>query len=194
LARWDLLNDFLDAYEITVADVRAIISLKFRIYHGSNPNLNLIGTAAAAQRLRSFLRSVKPPIPTDPGFTAIAAGVPNFHDGEVVLVSALCAGGGQYVYTGDKNAIRAMIAFRATEYDAKFRNRVICLEQAILKIIDKFGFGHVRLKISSDLDADAGMASYCFSLGAQAQEMDVRACLEKRIAELQIDCGNLLKI
>lgn len=197
LARWDLLDDFLTAYGITVADIRAIISLRTRVYFGGNrnrPNLSLVGTPAAAERLHRFLQTVKPPLPTDPHFTEIAVGVPNFHDGEVVLVSALCAGGGQYVYTGDKNAIRAMVGFRDTPFDAKFRNRVICLEQAILRIIDKHGFVHAREKISSDIEADQGMRDYCFSLLGQTQEEASRKCLEKKIAELQVDCGGILLI
>lgn len=197
LARWDLLDDFLTAFEITVADVRAIMSLRSRIYYGGvrgKPNLKLLGTAVAAERLFNFLKTVKPPIPTDPDFTILATGVAGFDDGEVVLVSALCAGGGQYVYTGDKRAIRTMVEFRDTEYDVKFRNRVICLEQAILKMIDVFGFAHIRQCISTDFAADTGIEKNCFALGAQTSEKQVRAYLGTKIGELQAECGGILKL
>lgn len=197
LARWDLLDDFLSAYEITVADVRAILSLRRRLHHGgvrTKPNLKLCGTAAAADRLFDFLQTVKPPIPTDPGFTSRAAGVVGFDDGEVVLVSALCAGGGQYVYTGDKRAIKAMVEFRDTEYDVKFRNRVICLEQAILRMIEKHGFAHIRHSICADLAADTGIGTNCFSLAAQTPEDHVRSYLTTKITELQTDCGGILQV
>lgn len=195
LARWDLLDDFLTAYGITTADVRAIISLRRRLYHDSariKPNLGLCGTAIAANRLYNFLQAVKPPIPTDPDFTSLATGIANFDDGEVVLVSALCAGGGQYVYTGDKRAIKAMVGFRDTEFDAKFRNRIICLEQAILRMLDKHGFAYIRQSISSDLAADVGIGTNCFALAGQTPEEFVRTYLEEKITELQADCGGIL--
>jgi hypothetical protein len=197
LARWDLLSEFLEAYEITVSDVRAILTLRSRVYYGgvrSKPNLKLCGTTAAAERLFNFLQTVKPPIPTDPDFTSLATGVTGFDDGEVVLVSALCAGGGQYVYTGDKRAIKTMVEFRDTEYDVKFRNRVICLEQALLRMIDKHGFAHIRQSITADLAADTGIGTNCFSLAAQTPEDHVRTYLATKITELQTDCGGILRM
>lgn len=197
LARWDLLEGYLQAYQISVTDVRAIISLRRRLYFDPatrhKPNLKFCGTAIAAKRLFSFLTTVKPPIPTDPDFTALATGVEHFDDGEVVLVSALCAGGGQYVYTGDKRAIRAMASFRETEFDAKFRNRVVCLEQAILAMIDHLGFVAVRQAIAADFAADDGIGLHCFSSGAQTSEEQVRSYLVTKVAALQLECGGILK-
>lgn len=197
LARWDLLDDYLQAFDISIADVRAIVSLRHRLYLDQarrKPNLKLVGSAAAAERLQLFLATVKPPIPTDPHFNSVATGIDDFDAGEVVLVSALVAGGGQYVYTGDKRAIKAMATFKDTPFDAKLRNRVVCLEQAILAIIDKFGFAHVRQSIAADFAADQGIEKNCFSMAAQTPEQHVRTYLAAKIAELQEDCGGILKI
>lgn len=196
LARWDLLHAYLEAFEIVIADVRVIGTLRRRLYFDTarhKPNLRLCGTAVACERLFNFLKTVKPPLPTDLDFTALATGVEDFEDGEVVLVSALCAGGGQYVYTGDKRAIRAMASFRETEFDAKFRDRVVCLEQALLTMINKLGFAYIRQCISSDFSADTGIEKKCFSIAAQTQEPHVRNYLENEIRELQAECGGILK-
>lgn len=192
-ARWDLLEEFVTAFGIGSSDVRAIHTLRGRLVTNGSANISLCGTAAAAYRLQKFLSNASAPIPVDHNFVIAAIGVAGLDAGEVTLLGALCGGGGTYFYTGDKRAIQALSALNGGEFEPKYKGKIICLEQALQFMIDQLGFGNIRDKLCSDLDADSGIANLLVG-GAQTSENVFSAGLLGKITQLQMQCGGLLRI
>jgi hypothetical protein len=192
LARWDLLDAFLNVVNATTRHVRVINSLRFRtgIAKGK-PNLQLLGTAAAASRLDSFLRNTGPPTPIDNDFIAAATGKLNLDHGEIVLLAGLCHGAGHFFYTGDKRAIAALSAFVGTPYESKLKGRIVCLEQVIHRIVENHGIGTLRQNIAADLDADPGIANLLVG-GAQTSAATLLTGLRSECHDLLQRSGGLL--
>lgn len=193
LARWDLLEEFVTAFDIGSSDVRPIPNLRGRLVTNGTANTSLCGTAAAAHRLHKFLSKASAPIPVDNNFVVAAIGIVGLDAGEVTLLGALCGGGGTYFYTGDKRAIQALSALNGGQFDPKYRGKIICLEQALQFMINRLGFGNIRDKLCSDLDADSGIANLLVG-GAQTSEDVFSAGLLGKINHLQAQCGGLLRI
>lgn len=193
LARWDLLGDFIAVVNTTPRNVRVIHSLRARTkLPTGQPNLRLMGTAVAARRAHDFLTYAGPPRPIDSAFLAEYANkIQNLDEGELILVSALIAGGGDYFYTGDKRAIKALSHFVGTSYDDRLRGRIICLEQVLYRIITENGIGNIRANIASDLTADPGVADKLVG-GAQTPEDTFKTGLRSRIEEIHASSGGLL--
>lgn len=193
LARWDLLDEFVTSFGISASDIRAIPSLRGRLVTNGSANTSLCGNAAAAFRLQKFLSKASAPIPVDNSFVVAAFGISGLDAGEVTLLGALCGGGGTYFYTGDKNAIRALSGLNGSQFEPKYKGKIICLEQALQFMINQLGFGNIRDKLCSDLDTDPGIANLLVG-GAQTSEKTFSAGLLGQINSLQSQCGNLLRI
>lgn len=192
LARWNLLDDFLQVANATSRQVRVIHSLRARTgIAAGNPNLKLLGTAAAAKRLENFLVYAGTPTPIDRDFMAAGTSVQDLDVGELTLLAALCAGAGNYFYTGDKRAIRALSVFVGTPFEAKLRSRIICLEQVLFRIIDVKGIGTLRENIAADLTADPGIANMLVG-GAQTPSNTFLSSLKSVCSQLHVDSGGLL--
>lgn len=192
LARWDLLEEFLAAFGATPRHIRAIFTLRRRLFANGNANLSLCGTPSAARRLDQFLLNSSTATPVDFDFVAAATGLNSLDAGEVTLLGALCAGGGNYFYTGDKRAIKALTALNGSQFEEKYKGKIICLEQALLFMIGKLGFGSIRDKLCSDPDADPGIADLLVG-GAQTSTEAFCAGLRIKVDRLQADCGGLLR-
>ena len=192
LARWDLLDDFLQVVNTTTRQIRVINSLRARTGIAvGKPNLKLLGTAAAAKRLEHFLLYTATPTPIDNDFMAAGAGVQDLDVGELTLLAALCAGAGDYFYTGDKRAIRALATFVGTPFEQKLRGRIICLDQVIYRIIHDRGIGTLRENIAADPAADAGIANMLVG-GAQTPSDALKMSLRSECSQLHAGSGKLL--
>lgn len=194
LARWDLLGEFVAAFGTNPRYVRALVSLRGRaVSSDGHPNLRLCGTAGAAHRLKAFLSTASAPLPVDQAFLAVATGIGNLDFGEATLLGALCGGGGNYFYTGDKRAIKALAQLNGGQFDSKYRGKIICLEQALLFMIEQQGFGVIRDGLCSDLAADQGIANLLVG-GAQTSRETFCKGLRSEIDQLQTECGGLLRL
>ena len=114
--------------------------------------------------------------------------------GESVLIAAAYGSASKILFTGDKRAIKALANHPSIE---KLRSglvgKLICVEQAVLMLIDRHGFEPVRsnivatLQVNSDLDT---ALRACFGSGMLATEENVISALESYVTELReiADC------
>ncbi len=112
--------------------------------------------------------------------------------GEAILFSASAHYAGCLVSTGDKRSLRALATLpNAQPIIDRLAGRVICFEQIVLRIIDRFGFDLVRSKVVPASDCDTALRA-AFGSGLEATEESVRHCLAAYIGYLRDETGPLL--
>jgi hypothetical protein len=68
----------------------------------------------------------------------------NIDRGEALLISATANVDVFWLTTGDKRCINAVASSGLEDIERRLAGRVVCLEQVILKLIDREGFELVR--------------------------------------------------
>ncbi|WP_146601359.1 hypothetical protein [Novipirellula aureliae] len=121
---------------------------------------------------------------------------PKIDAGEAVLFSAAYGEPSVIVCTGDKRAIRALAEHPlVTDFEAGFRRKFLCIEQALLLAIREHGFDpilrKVNLGLSESLPLDTAIRS-SFGSGRDSTEENVISSLTGYIEDLRKDVGDLL--
>ena len=68
---------------------------------------------------------------------------------------------------------------------------MICFEQIVMRIINRFGFDHVRSRIVPASDCDTALRA-AFGSGLEATEESVMHCLTAYVEYLRHETGPLL--
>lgn len=112
--------------------------------------------------------------------------------GEAVLFSATALFPDFLLATGDKNSLRALSANAACQSVCqRLAGKVICFEQIVVRIMDRFGFPVVRDKVVPVRACDTALRAV-FGSGLDATEENVRAGLDSYISDLRRQTGGLL--
>lgn len=190
LCSYELIEDLATAIGVTLADFFILSQLKYQL-HLSKPDkaLKKLGTPQAvqqAQRLVSQASEVV--VMADSANYVLLDGTPDVDGGELALFAALCESPSTGLVTGDK---RALVAFGKVTgpIESKFTwAQILCLEEAIARLIDHFGLDHVskairthpgtntalemifgRTSASEAKDVNEGLASYLNDLVTATQ-------------------------
>ena len=114
--------------------------------------------------------------------------------GEAILISYVSYLNAQnntsYLLTGDKRCLRALINSGFTDIIAPLQGKIWCLEQLILKNIDKFGFDYVKNNIIPVNDCDV-VLKVAFASELTTFENSINA-LKSYIKDLRQETGKLL--
>ena len=190
LAIRDLLDDALTAFDATRGDVYVIPTLKYRIGIG-RPYLKVVTRLGetVATRLVEFLGSVQE-INTyseeDHQLLESLDDSVGIDPGEIVLLSATAIHSDYFLLTGDKRCLRAVISRPGcADIARRIRGKVVCFEQIICRIIDHFGFDHVKSKVLPALHTRDTALRAAFGSGIHATEDNTRSCLRSYIDELR---------
>lgn len=121
---------------------------------------------------------------------------PGIDAGEAVLIAAAHNRESVLVCTGDKKALRALARHPATaELASGLRGKLLCVEQAFLLVIDRYGFEGVRDRIvralAENTSVDSALRS-AFGSADDATEGNVRSALHSYVRELHDVLGDLL--
>jgi hypothetical protein len=112
--------------------------------------------------------------------------------GEATLVAATCEVLPFVLMTGDKRCLQVLAAqAELAEVRQRLQGRVICLEQVILRLIQRSGFDWVKARVVPMMACDMALQA-CFGSGALATETNVVEALEGYIATLRQDAPGLL--
>jgi hypothetical protein len=112
--------------------------------------------------------------------------------GEATLVAATCEVLPFVLMTGDKRCLQVLAAqAELAEVRQRLQGRVICLEQVILRLIQRSGFDWVKARVVPMMACDMALRA-CFGSGALATETNVVEALEGYIATLRQDAPGLL--
>ena len=96
-----------------------------------------------------------------------------------------------FVFTGDKNYLRALAAVRLPTFQEILNHRFWCLEQLILRDIQAYGFEAVRDKVVPVRECDKAIKAV-FGSGALSTEPNAVDALTSYIETLRQETGDLL--
>ena len=190
LAICDLLDDALEAFDATRADVLVIPTLKNRIGIGvPRPKVvNRLGEEVAA-RLIEFLSTIKEIddySAEDHDLLESLDESVEIDAGEIILLAATAKISDFRLLTGDKRCICAVASCPECAYiAARIKGRVVCFEQIICRIIESAGFDSIRAKVAPVLhNCDTALRA-AFGSGIHSTESNTVACLQSYITEIR---------
>jgi hypothetical protein len=96
-----------------------------------------------------------------------------------------------FIFTGDKNYLRALAAVSLPTFQETLKHRFWCLEQLILRDIETYGFESVRDKVVPARECDQSIKAV-FGSGALSTEQNAIATLTNYIETLRQETGDLL--
>lgn len=149
--------------------------------------------AAVFDRLAGFLGKVQVVQQApDPEEQRLFDDVVGIDAGEAILFSATAAFGNFILATGDKRSLKALAEVEGAEsVTARLSGRVICLEQIMVRIMNRYGFDLLRERVVPVVDCDTALSAV-FGSGLSAVETNVRHSLNSYIEHLRGECGGLL--
>ncbi len=112
--------------------------------------------------------------------------------GEATLIAATRGVASFVLMTGDKRCLQVLaVQTDLAEVSERLQGRVICLEQVILRLIQRSGFDWVKARVVPMMACDMALQA-CFGSGELATEKNVVVALEGYIATLRQDAPGLL--
>ena len=192
LASCDLLDDSLLVLGAARSEVSVLPTLKYRFGLGDNEKARRKRQKSEAQygtevvrRLLDFLKDVDE-IDTPPSEDLlIFQDLMGIDAGEAILLSVAMRTSSSLVLTGDKRCLETLATHPGCLSIAEgLRGRMVCFEQMIQRLINRFGFNHVRGKVATGLDCDHVLRS-AFGSGLQATEINAVPCLDQEILRIR---------
>lgn len=192
LAYLDLLELGVEACGAQIASARVLPTARFKLLVTKPAKGIERHGAAMHERLTRFLTQVEACPEAPAGDDASLKDV--LDAGEAILVSHASRSDGAMLATGDKRAIRSLAAApMCAAITERLRGRVVCLEQVLLRIVERVGFEVVRDRIVATGDIAFDMAvQAAFGSGSQAEERNACGSLERRVRELQREAAGML--
>ncbi len=112
------------------------------------------------------------------------------NEGETELILATAYIGDFVILTGDKKCLQALPRIPLSIY-ARLQGRMVCLEQIILKLIERLGFDQVQSLIQPAIQCDRSIR-ICFGYSQPAPEDQVRTALQNYIDDIHRVAPGLL--
>lgn len=116
------------------------------------------------------------------------------HAGECLLIAMMLIRDLRWLLTGDRAAIEGLgsLAFPAGTDPAPLHGRIVCFEQAIMRLMTAQGAASVRTAICAEREVDANLRA-CFSCASpEVGETSWREGLDSHIGALRHGAGALL--
>lgn len=186
LAHWDLLNELPMLTGMEWNELATISSLRYRALRSTeHPDGKLFRTAIAAETVFAAMKHMAD-LP-EPNMTCLAAlqGNTGIDPGEAVLLSILHVSDETRLLTGDRRALRTLAQLDRQIKDS-FCNRILVIEQILIKALDTYGLDWLRERVCQDMHADKAVA-ICMGSRCDAPEASVSCGLNSYICEI----GNL---
>jgi hypothetical protein len=161
LSQYDLLDEFIQAYETSFESIFILSTLKYRAYlKEEERSIEFLGSKEAYDNVVSIVGSCKEAVISDELMKeVIQSDQLNIDHGELILTYCLKETEESKLVTGDKRAVKALSEHSEFNF---CRCKVLILEQILLKMINTLDFGTIRKKISSNPDVDKALR-VCFS-------------------------------
>lgn len=194
LAICNLLEETAGALGVSNSEILVLPTARFKLGVAKNPDKARAQLGNDAfERLKSFFAnvgviSVVPP----PDEQQLFDDAFDIDSGEAILFSASAHYANCIIATGDKRCLRALSCLPNGErIIARVEGRVICLEQIVTRIIDRFGFEVVRDRVFPVCECDTVLRA-AFGSGLMATEENVRHSLTAYTDHLRKETGLLL--
>ena len=185
LAVCDLLDETLQSFEASPADVYVLSTLKFRIGGKRRAQSEQRLGVAAVDRLLRFLalvQEIPKPLPAD---LLKLDDIMGIDIGELILLSTTSLHSEYLFLTGDKRCLKAIVSHpECSEIALRIKGKVVCFEQVLLRLIEQFGFTTVLAKVADVRYCDTALRA-AFGSGLQSTELNSVACLQSYVNELR---------
>lgn len=183
----DEFDAFLDAHKVA-PPWRIVPSAPYVLGVRGRPRPKLWPDPRQISRLKRFFRERCVAVPSAAGSTLSRLDVPGVDAGELLLFANAVEHADVIVFTGDKNALRALASDPSIAADAAtMAGRVVHLESVVEALLPTVGHAQVRAAIVGH-PVDAAM-SRAFALTDDAA---ATKALATSIATLRGQTGNLL--
>ncbi len=194
LASWDLLEEAIKACGFELSDVRFLPTAPYWLRLAGKNKASCKYPPEVQERMKALLAVGKAceddPMQQD----ATLPFVPGIDAGEAILLVQAAGSADSLLTTGDKNCIRAVVSAPAyASIMSRLSGRVLCLEQVLLRAIERLGFDEVKKRVvgSNQLDLDTAVRS-AFGSGMQADDKNACWNLERKVKLLAAEAGGML--
>ena len=160
LCKYELVEDLSAALNISIADCFVLPQLRYQLrLNNLKKATTKLGTLAAVAQAQLLVSSASEIIVlADSANYVLLEGTPDIDGGELALFAALCASSDSKLLTGDKRSLVALCKVEGQVASSSYWARILCTEEAIALIIEKFGWEHVSKKVRSRPDANMGLS------------------------------------
>ena len=178
LAQCDLLDSLPQLFETEISDIYIPSTAKFQLLP-KNPEkaLSKCGNEETLTRIKRFIGSTQD-VPTVENLELLTrlSATPGIHAGEQQLFAAMVGAEDTFMLTGDRNALRAVIASKETNDDLynSMIDRVVTFESALLIALNYYGFTVLKQKLLSCPKPDGVLK---LVVDSEMSEHTLRECL-----------------
>lgn len=190
LAACNLLDDALSALGVSASDVYVLPTAryKFGVTKDRAKSERKYGKEVF-RRIRDFLERVNEIDNLCMDELRLLDDVVDIDHGEATLISATNVHSEYLLATGDKRCLHSLASNESCSPIAdRLRGRAVCLEQVLRKIIEQFGFEHVKKRVvpavCGEPSCDTALRA-AFGSGLDAVESNVVRTLDAYVQELQ---------
>jgi hypothetical protein len=186
----DLLNETMAVLRLSAADVRVLRTARFVFQR----NRQVADRYSEQGRFRAvaFVKSCQTIVEEGGDEFERLQATDGIDIGEARLLAATSGLANFVLMTGDKRCLQVLAAqAELAEVRQRLQGRVICLEQVILRLIQRSGFDWVKARVVPMMACDTALQA-CFGSGELATETNVVEALEAYITALRQDAPGLL--
>ncbi|MGL6074598.1 MAG: hypothetical protein ACRC8S_10600 [Fimbriiglobus sp.] len=197
LARCDLFDEFLTAFDVNITEIRILKAARFSVL---NKKQRKKLSEASFTRLTKFLALLSD-IDTapDPNFiTALTEQTDkNIDAGEADLFAICPLVPHSVIVTGDKKCLAGLVAAAMEdmvchEIYRSLAGKIVCFELVLSRILEHFGFEAIRQKLIDGRECDGGLKLWLGS-GLDATEATFRDGLTSYLNQIRQTAGPLLR-
>lgn len=178
LCQYELICELTQALECSLTDLAVLPQLSFQL-RLNNPAaaLKKLGSEAAVALAGELVRHAKVvEVRIDQSNFFLNAERPDIDTGEAVLFAALYQSSADRMISGDKRAFVALSKIDDAEATTDLWVRLICLEEALILILEHGRFDEISARIRTRSDVDKAL-SMAFGRSQAAERLSVISAL-----------------
>ncbi len=186
LCQYQLIHELIRALDCRLTDLAVLPQLPFQLRLNNPPAaLKKLGSEDAVVLAKELIRHasiVEVRVEQSNYFLDIER--PDIDSGEAVLFAAMYQSPSDYMVSGDKRAFVALSKIDDHAAAAGIWARLICLEEAIMLILEHEHFDDVSAKVRARNDVDKAL-SMAFGYSQAADHSSVKEALNSFVGNLQ---------
>lgn len=191
ICRYGLIEDLAQALGVGLESLCVLPQLRFQL-HLRNPAkaLKKLGSELAiAQASLLVSRAAEVSVMVSAANQALLEATPDIDGGELALFAALLDALDSGLITGDKRALVALSKLDGIGTEGQIWARLLCLEDAIARLIQHFGHAHVSNKVRQCPEANIAL-SIAFGRTTESTERSACEGLNSYINDVAAQTGN----
>ncbi len=188
MCTYELIEDLATALGVGLEDFFVLSQLKYQLHlaNAGKAQKKLGSAAAVAQAIKLVDQASEVVVMAESANYALLEGTPDIDGGELALFAALCDNPDTGLVTGDKRALIALCKVTGP-IEANFTwAQILCLEEAMTRLVAHFGLAHVSDKVRSHAGANTAI-ELIFGKSQAAKASDVDEGFKSYLSHLVAD-------